>query len=68
MCCITSDSFVNNPPMLSRGSMTALVLLAGLSALAGLWPEPLMALARTAADGLLAPAAYITSVFPGGAP
>lgn len=48
--------------------MVVLILLTVLSIAFGLWPEPLMALARQAADGLLDPSAYILSVFPGEVP
>ncbi|CAN7220777.1 Na+/H+ antiporter subunit D [Neorhizobium sp. LjRoot104] len=41
--------------------------LTGLVVLFGLLPEPLLSLAQTAAEGLAQPAAYIQSVFPGGA-
>lgn len=50
-----------------RMSATELVPLAALTLLSlgiGLYPEPLLALAQTAAAGLLEPTAYLHSVFP----
>nr|WP_316653218.1 proton-conducting transporter membrane subunit [uncultured Gellertiella sp.] len=41
-----------------------LLFLVGLLLGFGLWPEPLLALAVRAADGLCDPAAYVHSVFP----
>ena len=50
------------------GSIPILAALTALTMLAGLWPEPLIVLANTAAAGLADPAAYIQSVFPVGVP
>ncbi|MFM2279501.1 MAG: hypothetical protein RLZZ444_1732, partial [Pseudomonadota bacterium] len=47
------------------GTIPALVFLVALTIGFGLWPEPLMILARQAAEGLVDPAAYFQSVFPG---
>lgn len=42
-------------------------LLAALTVLFGIYPEPLLAISQAAADGLADPSAYIRSVFPQGA-
>ncbi|KGF68741.1 cation:proton antiporter [Hoeflea sp. BAL378] len=46
------------------GATVALAGLVALSVAAGVWPEPVMALAQDAARGLLDPSAYVQSVFP----
>ena len=53
---------------LPAGAIAALAGLVALTAAAGIWPEPVMALARDAALGLLDPSAYVLSVFPAEAP
>lgn len=57
-----SNSEPLNP--LPAGAMIALVGLVGVSVAAGVWPEPVLALAQDAARGLLDPSAYVLSVFP----
>ncbi len=42
-------------------------LLAALTVLFGIYPEPLLAVSQAAADGLADPSAYVRSVFPEGA-
>jgi multicomponent Na+:H+ antiporter subunit D len=49
---------------LPPGATVALAGLVVLTVAAGIWPEPLMALAQDAARGLLDPSAYVLSVFP----
>ncbi|MEP3437419.1 MAG: Na+/H+ antiporter subunit D [Hoeflea sp.] len=49
---------------LSVGATAALAGLVLLTVAAGVWPEPVMALAQDAARGLLDPSAYVLSVFP----
>ena len=51
-------------PKLSMGATAALAGLALVTILAGIWPEPLIALSQDAALGLLDPSAYVLSVFP----
>jgi multicomponent Na+:H+ antiporter subunit D len=51
-----------------RLQIVVVAVLAALSLVAGLWPEPLNGIASRAAAGLLQPSAYIGSVFPGGRP
>jgi len=53
---------------LPMGPTIALAGLVGLSVAAGVWPEPVMALAQDAARGLLDPSAYVLSVFPAEVP
>ncbi len=55
----------------ARMTAAELIPLAGLTLLSvgvGIYPEPLLALAQTAASGLLEPVAYLHSVFPSGVP
>jgi multicomponent Na+:H+ antiporter subunit D len=55
----------------ARMTASELIPLAGLTLLSvgvGIYPEPLLALAQTAASGLLEPVAYLHSVFPSGVP
>ncbi|MDP2731950.1 MAG: Na+/H+ antiporter subunit D [Hoeflea sp.] len=49
---------------LPAGATAALFGLVLLTTAAGIWPEPVMALAQDAARGLLDPSAYVLSVFP----
>lgn len=49
---------------LPAGATAALMGLVLLTTAAGLWPEPVMALAQEAARGLLDPSGYVLSVFP----
>lgn len=49
---------------LSIGATAALAGLVAITVAAGVWPEPVMALAQDAARGLLDPSAYVLSVFP----
>jgi multicomponent Na+:H+ antiporter subunit D len=56
------------PVRLPADQIGVVAALAMASLLAGLWPEPVAALALQAADGLLAPDAYIRSVFPEAGP
>lgn len=56
-----------SPDGLPMGATAALAGLVALSVAAGVWPEPVMALAQDAARGLIDPSAYVLSVFPGGA-
>jgi multicomponent Na+:H+ antiporter subunit D len=58
---LTPDS---TPGRLPAASMAAIGMLAVLSLLVGLWPEPITLVTRTAAESLLAPEAYLRSVFP----
>ena len=51
------------PARIPGAALAALVLLTAATTLAGLWPEPVASLSRSAAAGLLDPAAYIGSVF-----
>ncbi|MBU2485729.1 MAG: Na+/H+ antiporter subunit D, partial [Alphaproteobacteria bacterium] len=46
------------------GATMALAGLVAITVAAGVWPEPVMALAQDAARGLLDPSAYVLSVFP----
>jgi multicomponent Na+:H+ antiporter subunit D len=56
------------PARLKRHEMLPIAALALISTVFGLFPEPLLALAQSAASGILEPAAYIHSVFPSGVP
>ena len=56
------------PKRLSRSLLLPLAALTLVSIAAGLDPEPLVQVSSDAAAGLLNPAAYIQSVFPGGGP
>jgi len=49
---------------LPAGATAALIGLVLLTTAFGVWPEPVMALAKDAALGLLDPSAYVLSVFP----
>jgi len=49
---------------LSHGATAALAGLVMITVAAGVWPEPVLALAQEAARGLLDPSAYLQSVFP----
>ena len=49
---------------LPMGASAALAGLVAITVAAGVWPEPLMALAQDAARGLIDPSAYVLSVFP----
>jgi len=51
------------PVRLPAASLAALAALTAASIAAGLWPEPLALLAKSAAQGLLDPETYIRSVF-----
>tara|TARA_R110002020_G_scaffold39991_8_gene118348 strand:+ start:196 stop:1764 length:1569 start_codon:yes stop_codon:yes gene_type:complete len=57
-----AEKAVLNP--LPIGATVALAGLVALTVGAGVWPEPVMALAQEAARGLLDPSAYVQSVFP----
>jgi len=52
------------PVSLSAGVTIALGGLVAITIAAGVWPEPVMALAQDAARGLIDPSAYVLSVFP----
>jgi len=52
------------PVSLPMGAAMALAGLVAVTVAAGVWPEPLMALAQDAARGLIDPSAYVLSVFP----
>lgn len=52
------------PVSLSAGVTIALAGLVAITIAAGVWPEPVMALAQDAARGLIDPSAYVLSVFP----
>lgn len=52
------------PAALPMGASVALAGLVAITVAAGVWPEPLMALAQDAARGLIDPSAYVLSVFP----
>ncbi|MCD2177431.1 Na+/H+ antiporter subunit D [Rhizobium sp. C1] len=56
------------PARIEASEAVPLVGLTLLSLGIGLYPEPLLALAQTAAAGLLEPTAYLHSVFPGLSP
>ena len=56
------------PVRLPAATVPVLFALTALTMLAGLWPEPLIALANAAAAGLADPSAYVQSVFPAGVP
>ncbi|TCN30779.1 Na+/H+ antiporter subunit D [Sinorhizobium americanum] len=53
---------------LSPAAFGPLAVLAGLTLLIGLYPEPLLAIIQDAAAGLAEPSAYVNSVFPEGGP
>ncbi|MGJ8570653.1 MAG: Na+/H+ antiporter subunit D [Hoeflea sp.] len=52
------------PVSLPMGATVALAGLVSITVTAGVWPEPLIALAQDAARGLIDPSAYVLSVFP----
>ena len=52
------------PVALPAGATVALAGLVAITIAAGVWPEPVMALAQDAARGLIDPSAYVLSVFP----
>jgi multicomponent Na+:H+ antiporter subunit D len=60
----TPDGQTSFVPESDRGSIIVLSAIVLLTTIVGLWPEPLIAVTRTAANGLVTPAEYIRSVFP----
>ncbi|WP_417407874.1 Na+/H+ antiporter subunit D [Hoeflea sp.] len=59
-----ADAGETGPAALPMGASVALAGLVAITVAAGVWPEPLMALAQDAARGLIDPSAYVLSVFP----
>ena len=59
-----TDAGETGPAALPMGASVALAGLVAITVAAGVWPEPLMALAQDAARGLIDPSAYVLSVFP----
>jgi multicomponent Na+:H+ antiporter subunit D len=59
-----ADAGEDVPVSLPMGASVALFGLVAITVAAGVWPEPLMALAQDAARGLIDPSAYVLSVFP----
>lgn len=58
------DNAETLPISLPAGATVALAGLVAITIAAGVWPEPVMALAQDAARGLIDPSAYVLSVFP----